>query len=147
MFHPSAKTQKSWHIIPNENYYLFELALKKFYRIPFIRVTETLIIQREDNSQKFIKAVKALYKIFKISSRRYFCHMSRITKFIRELAPKNNIYKDGIVLQCELEILGDHCENFTKYDEIMKVSEKLKNVLPVVNDILCDYISCRVNHE
>lgn len=99
--------------MPNENY-LFELM-------------DTF--NCEDNLQKFIKAVKALDKIFKIPSRRYSCHVSRVTKSIKELAPKNNVYSDEIAVQCELETLSDHCENSTKYDEIMKISEKLKNML------------------
>lgn len=57
------------------------------------------------------------------------------TKIIEELAPKNNIYTDEIALQCELEILNDHYENSIKYDEIMKISEKLKNILSEANYI------------
>lgn len=99
-----------------------------FYRQQFKLVLDKLTLLITNNIESTIKHIEPLFKIV-------YCpkEEKNVDAFNQAIAFFPNSLPDSDILKAEFEIFSNYCKDENSVNEFAILSEKLKNVLPLVN--------------
>lgn len=107
------------------------MSFKTFYRKEFKIVLDKLTALIKNHLQSSIGNIKPLYEIFNPPLSKNKLTEVNVQDIIQFL-PKGFVV-DPLHLQVELEVLYDQCKEVKTVADVINMSEKIKNMLPIVN--------------
>ncbi len=113
------------------------IGFKTYYRTEFIKVLDSLIVETGENLTKSFKAIEPLVKIFQLPINSNLSQ-EEIENVLQLLPPGVNTrnVKDYDCIISEFEVLKVQSKNSNSFSEVMAISEKMKHLLPITNNLI-----------